>query len=210
MMPRLILALLVCAAAPRAQGQVPDGYYIGESVFLPDSVREVLAGGSFHITIERVFADSFEARILTLAERLFPDSAAIVQVASREALPRVVSALEAAASAPGNRWWWSSFDNVWTPYAVTGAAVHYYRQTVYGWASTGKSHGGFSYRAYVERLPPSQRGAVSFVVRMELSLDYLCGILCGTGFRSERRVLFDVNGIPLRIEGDGKPTVVVS
>jgi hypothetical protein len=210
MMPRLTLLLLVCVAAPPAKGQVPDGYYIGESVFLPDSARESLAGGSFHITIERVFADSIEARILALAERLFPDSAAIVRVASRETLPRVVSGLEAAAMAPGNRWWWSSFDNAWTPYAVTGAAVQYYRQWMYGRASAGKSSGEFVYRAYVERLSTSRKGQASFAVRMELSVDYLCGILCGMSFRAERRVLFDIDGIPLRIEGDGKPTVIVS
>jgi hypothetical protein len=210
MMPRLILTVTLSAALAPLPCQAPAGYYLGESAFLPDSVREVLASGRFHVTIERVTADSFEAKLLMSAERLFPDSATIGHAASRETLPAVVSGLKAAATAAGNRWWWSSFDDLWTPYAITGDAVQYYRQWVYGRASSGKNHGEFVYRARVARIPPSRSDRASFVVRMEISLEYFCGILCGAGFRVERRVFFDAAGVPLRIEGDAKPMVVVS
>lgn len=216
----IVLAVVACAVVSPIHAQAPRGYYVGASVFLPDSAREVLTDGRFQITIVRVAADSFEAKLLLLAERLFPDTAAFGPLAARETRPIVVSRLKAAAAAPGNRWWWDDYDDVWTPYAITGTAVQYYRQRIHDRAATGNpfasrtnppSHQGeFSYRARVERLSPSLNAGASFVVRMELSWDYWCGLLCAVGFGAERRVFFTADGIPLRVEGDGKPMVVVS
>lgn len=220
MKAKMVLALLAFAAVSPTHGQAPAGYFVGAPVLLPDSAREVLAGAHFQVTIERVAADSFEAKLLALAERLFPDSATFGRTVARETLPAVVASLKTAAAAPGQRWWWNTFDDVWTPYAITGSAVQYFRQRAYDLtaaivsASYGKGesrpHGEFTYRARVERLAPGQNGGASFVVRMELSWDYWCGLLCAVGFGAERRVFFTAEGIPLRVEGDGKPMVVVS
>jgi hypothetical protein len=200
--------------------QAPPGYYVGERAFLPTSSREILSDGRFRITIERQVTDSFQRRLLDLAERLFPDTAGINVAAAKELRPPVKERLAAAALFEGERWWWDRVDGVLTPYALTGAAVRYYRDRIYERASGDNPftfmqpvpvhRGELEYIATVEAVEPGQAGGASFVVRLRLGWNYWCGMLCAVGFSAAREVFFDAEGAVLRVESDGKPMVVMS
>src|SRR5258707_8840705 len=74
-------ALAFLLTAPVVASQVPAGYHLGARVVLPDSLVEVSAGGRFRATIRRIARSQHEHDLLTLAERLYPDSATLLGVA---------------------------------------------------------------------------------------------------------------------------------
>lgn len=200
--------------------QAPAGYHLGPAVFLPDSARDVLAGGRFRITVQRQIRDTQSRRLLELAERLFPDTSLISRDAAKETQPPAIQRLQQAAQLPGERWWWDNFDAVLTPYAVTGAAVKYYRERIYDRASSDNPftfsqpvplhQGEFAYRATVERIDARANNGATYVARLRLSWNYWCGMLCAVTFDATRNVFFGADGTPIRVEGDGKPMLAVS
>ena len=183
-----VASATLLSARPVSAQSAPLGYYLGESVFLPDSAHEVMAGGRFSVTITRVARDSIEKRLLEFAERLFPDTSAINQAARQlrgehrdriqamrarggdtiqtehESVRRMREKFEAAERMPGDRWWFSTTDAVLMPYAVTGTAVQYYRRRAYERAATANP---FTFAKPV----PEHRGEFTYKANVERGRD---------------------------------------
>ena len=207
----------------------PAGYHVGAPVVLPDSLFEVLAGGRFRASILRTAANANDARLIRLAEELYPSPDAIVAssrtVDERNKLLATAAGVslrnlkvpQRPAGTPADRWWLESFDETWIPFAVTGGAIDYYLGRLHDYAAglspfgfsayAGADHGALFYTAKV--LTTSEPGA-SRVVELRIQWSYWCGNLCAIEFVHTRHVFFDVTGRPIRIEGDGRPTVGVS
>jgi hypothetical protein len=215
---RALLTLLVVAFTPMA-AQAPAGYHLGELLQLPDSLREVRAEGRFRAEIVRTARDPGEVQLIESAERLTPDRITILRADSGETRGPLLESLSRAAAVPGDRWWYTAFDSTWTPFAVTGAAVTYYlgrlrvlseRDGLFAEklpAGAAKHHGELRYTASVSR---ADSAGVAYVVHLTLRWSYWCGMLCAMHFEQTRLVLFDAAGKIIRVQGDGKPSVIVS
>ena len=222
----LVTTACVVATAARAQ---PPGYHLGAPIVLPDSLVEVLARGRFRASILRITANADEARLIRLAEQLYPSPEAIVASAAnaeeRNRLTATVAGVslrslkvpQRPAGKPADRWWLDSFDETWIPFAVTGDAIEYYLGRLHDYAAglrhfgfsanDGADHGALVYTATV--LPTSEPGAIR-VVELQLQWNYWCGNLCAMEFIHTRRVFFDASGRAVRIQGDARPTVGIS
>jgi hypothetical protein len=220
--------LVACVLGPSAGAQ-PSGYHVGAAVLLPDSLVEVLAGGRFRASVLRVAENANDARLIAVAERLYPTPDAIIASATtpseRNRLLATVAGVpldtlkvpQRAAGTPADRWWLDEFDDTWIPFAVTADAVDYYLgrlrdyaagRSPFGFSATdGTDHGALSYTA---RIVPSSEPGIARIVELRLQWNYWCGMLCAMEFIHTRRVFFDTAGRPVRVEGDARPTVVVS
>ena len=219
---------IACLIGPTASAQ-PAGYHVGAAIVLPDSLVEILARGRFRASILRVAANANDARLIAAAEQLYPTPDAIIAIATTDDERNRLSATAAGvptdtltvaqrtAGNPRDRWWLDAFDGTWIPFAVTAGAVDYYLgrlrdyaagHSPFGFSATdGADRGSLSYAA---RVVPSSEPGIDRMVELQLRWNYWCGMLCAIEFIHTRRVLFDAVGRPVRMEGDGRPTVVVS
>lgn len=209
----------VCASALGAQDDL-EGYYEVTPVSLPDSLSESYAGGVFRLSVLRIADSERDRGLLRRAESLFPpqesiEAARADYLRTRGGRGRTTQ-MEEIASMVGPRWWWNSFDETLTPYALTGPAVAYYLERLRDLAAgpnplaeyTGTTwHSGrVDYRASVEcRGDPGP-----CVVEMQLAWGYTCGSLCAIHFTEERSVTFDASGEVISVEGDGPARYGVS
>jgi len=223
--PWLVAAYLVGASAS-AQ---PAGYHVGAAVVLPDSLIEVLARGRFRASVLRIAGTANDARLIAMAEQLYPTPDAVIATATtseeRNRLLATAAGVslhtpkvpQRAAGSHADRWWLEAFDETWIPFAVTAGAVDYYLgrlhdyaagRSPFGFSATdGADHGSFSYTA---RVIPSSEPGVARIVELQLRWEYWCGMLCAMELIHIRRVFFDASGRAVRVEGDGRPEVVVS
>lgn len=212
-----------------ALGQAPAGYHLGVSIAIPDSLVEVMAGGRFRATVVRAARTQRERDLITMAERVYPESEAILKTArdknERDELVVLADGTVKAAYTfaprsagnPADRWWLTHFDETWISYAITGAAVDYYLGRLRDFAAgRGRfqygpgeqlDNGKFDYRASVRR---STKPGTAFTVTMRLHWYYWCGTMCAMEFSQTRLVDFDANGHILRVTGDERPDVEVS
>jgi hypothetical protein len=208
-------ALLFLWAIPVA-GQMESGHWIGPRPPLPDSLIE--RRGDFELRVVRVAESQFERELLRTAEALYPSSAALdaseAEYLERNSFGRWPQHMARARREPGPRWWWHDWGPVRLPYALTASAVAYHLVAMRGLSQSPnrmgrdstETHGGsFEYGARVVRLEGG-----GFAVEMEARWSYHCGSLCGVWFTKTRRVLFDRDGVPLSVDGDGMPNWMVS
>jgi hypothetical protein len=201
-------------------GQLPTGYHQSQAVPLPDSLRESRLLGRFRIHIERPTADSGEQRALLIAESITPDSASIGRVAQSATLHTANERRADSAKESSDRWWFSEFDGVRIPFAVTGAAVDYYIQRIrersnqqnpFSASSRGNEHrGNLAYRARVTKVAASATAPGGYLVRMDLEWSYYCGPRCALRFNHWREVSIAPDGRVISVRGDGPPSVMVS
>jgi hypothetical protein len=225
-LPLWLVVAYVTGASASAQ---PAGYHVGAAIVLPDSLVEVLARGRFRASVLRVAANANDARLIAVAEQLYPTPDAIIASATTpDQRNRVLASAagvpldtpkfpQRAAGSPADRWWLDTFDDTWIAFAVTAGAVDYYLgrlhdyaagRSPFGFSATdGADHGSLSYTA---RIVPSSEPGIDRIVELQLRWDYWCGMLCAMGFNHTRRVFFDAAGKAVRVEGDGQPEVVVS
>jgi len=219
---------VACLIDPTARAQ-PTGYHVGAAIILPDSLVEILARGRFRASVLRVAANANDARLIVAAEQLYPAPEAIIAIATTDDERNRLSATAAgvpldtlkvpqrAAGNPTDRWWLDAFDDTWIPFAVTAGAVDYYIGRLHDYAA-GHSPFGFSATdgadrgslSYTARIVRSSEPGIDRIVELQLQWNYWCGMLCAIEFIHTRRVHFDAAGRPVRVEGDGRPTVVVS
>jgi hypothetical protein len=225
-LPAWLVAGYLVGASASAQ---PAGYHVGAAIVLPDSLVEVLARGRFRASVLRVAGNAGDARLIAMAEQLYPTPDAVIATAKTSGERNRLLATAAGVSlntlkvpqrTAGNRadrWWLDAFDETWIPFAVTAGSVDYYLgrlhdyaagRSPFGFSATdGADHGSLSYTA---RVIPSSAPDVVRTVELQLRWEYWCGMLCGMEFTHTRRVFFDAAGRAIRIEGDERPEVVVS
>lgn len=227
---RLRLTVAACSlAAGSVSAQAPAGYHVGAGIAIPDTLLEVFSGGRFRATVLRSARTPKERELLSLAERLYPDSETLLATARDSAERDKLAAMAAGrptesyrvaqrvAGTPSDRWWLDRFDATWLPFAVTGGSVDYYLgrlrdlaagRSEFGFSATdGADHGAFDYQATVRR---GSEVGIAYVVDLRISWDYWCGYLCAVTFTHTRTVWFDAQRKVVRVAGDGRPDVIVS
>lgn len=207
-------------ASPLGAQDDLGGYYEVPPVTLPEALSESYAGGSFRLTVLRTADSERDRELLQRAESLFPPresvEADVADFLRSHGGRGWTARMEEAASMAGPRWWWDTFDQILTPYALTGPSVAYYlerlRNLAAGSSSLAEStgtplHSGeVEYRANVQ----CQSDGGHCVVNMRLEWTYHCGAACAIWFTEERAVTFDSTGEILSVEGDGRPSYEVS
>lgn len=209
----LICGLLVLTGCSEPVGVCDPlvGYYYDygdESPELPSSVVDTV--GSFDIIIERL-----EYRALVRkAETLFPPASEILGYRRGQ---------DGACLSDEPLWWYTSFDGVRIPYAVTASAVAYYLNLIYlyregdfdGAGTLPMIYASLEYHAKVHFwqtfITDTAKYDRVYVVEQELRWGSYCGMLCGLWFTKRRFVIFSEDtGALLGIIGDGVTGVVVS
>ncbi|MEM9998231.1 MAG: hypothetical protein AAF809_11070 [Bacteroidota bacterium] len=196
----LLLALVVALAGCDSTSDEPDV----ERSYSKSIVREAASG--------------FEATLLAQAEATYPSRDSVVAAAQD---PSFVPETE--------YWYYSRFDGVNIPYAITGDAVTYYADLIdaleAGEELQSLTIAELDYQARVsfreaytfegpdpltlEPLPPESFERV-YVVEMSLAWSQYCGPLCAMWIDHERVVVFDEAGTLLRVYLDGARPVAVS
>lgn len=214
--------------APPPPAEPPAGYHWGRRVAVPDSLVEVQRAGHFHSRVMRHASSLFERVLIDRAESLYPEVEAI-----RAAIPNPTIRAQIDSSASGrvrardtlapragdthDRWWVTEFDGTWIPFAITAGAVRYYIERVRDYAGREllqprpvgmqPAKAVFEYEAAVRATADS---GAAYVVELKLRWAYWCGSLCAMSFVHTRLVWFDKAGRPMRVTGDGMPSVTVS
>ena len=175
------------------------------------------SGKGYGVTIARHFRGAAQEKLLARAEAIYPARDEIL-AASKSKNGRL-SATDRAAT---DLWWWSDFDGVRLPYAVTSGAVHYYRQKVHEFrrgdfrASKGikMTSASLKYDSSIEPRDSFTQGERVFenvwVARLKLEWSQYCGNVCAMGFSRERTVVMSQEGAVLSVSGDGAESVIVS
>jgi hypothetical protein len=198
--------LAVLALATPALGQKPDS--------LPDSLRYQ---GAFAAEILRRHTGPHERRLLQIAESAYPRRDSVVQA--------VRSAHFKLPAVPDDSllWWYSSFDRIRIPYAITQEAVQYYLMKTEAFRrgedlevapSRDMERTSFSYTATVQRHDVFEMTGWTFedvyVVELRLKWSNDCGPNCGLWINKARTVVLTADGIVLHIAGDGPGSFYVS
>ncbi len=202
----------------------PAGYRIVEAAELPERLHEIYADSAFSLTVDRSAADDFERDLIRTAERLLPTEATFSALMaegdpSRMASgnwPNLLARAETLEAELGPRWWWLEWDRTLLPVALGAASIHHYVGLLRHRAVTPNPFGPEPHRGhlhYAARAEPAAGGegdAAAWLVVLELRFTYYCGGRCALSFQHDRRVHFDAEGRPLRVEGDRIPQVAVS
>lgn len=209
-------AMLVLVGSASALAQLPAGYYEVAPTQLPDSLREVMAGGRFTLSVLRTAANLGERQLIERAEGLMPSPEVIAKSTEGLTGGGWVAGFDAAAKLPGDRWWWREWDGALVPVAVTERAVLHYLDRVralsaqpnpFAQYNAGLQHSAnMAYTAIVVTNAATARREV----RLNLSFNFYCGPLCAMSFTHSRVVEFDQDGRPMAVSGDGRPRLVVS
>ncbi len=180
----------------------------------PYSIPDERATASWYVKVLRTIRTDRDMELINIAENAYP------------ARTDVIKAIEKAHFKLGGvpedekLWWYSSFDKVRLPYAITAEAIEYYRNPFKPsylsppekpWPAKKYS---FTYTAEVEFKRRYENEARKFsnvyVVKMQLSLSAYWGPLAALGFYKDRVVVIDERGKVLAIFGDGRTSAVVA
>lgn len=190
-----------------------DGTPKGPVVFdVPD---ETSTEGDHKITIARQYESEEEARLIQMAESVYPNREDVLAVEGHFVKEKSIPAGE-------ELWWYDAFDGVRIPYAITGDAVCYYRDLTLAFRKgdfTGSNgirmlKSELHYTAAVARHEHYESDGREFqgvsVVTMKLSWSQYCGNVCAMGFQKERVVVFDAAGKIIAVLLDGATRYRVS
>ena len=171
---------------------------------------------SYTKTIEREGTSAFEASLIAQAEAAYPPRDSVLAAVLPEQHGQIPET---------GYWYYSSFDGVLIPYAITGDAVTYYSALI---DSLERETSAFFTQAELEYkadvsfeeayAAPSPEGVASpqesfervYVVSMSLKWFQYCGSLCAMWIDQQRVVVFDASGTLLRVFLDGPTSVLVS
>lgn len=171
-------------------------------------------------SIVREADNAFEASLIALAEAAYPPRESVVAAAGPWLQDRIPQT---------GYWYYSSFDGVYIPYALTGDAVDYYSGLIDALEAGERlqflTKAELTYRAVVtfeeaytfegedpmthEPLPAESFQRV-YVVNLSLEWYQHCGSLCAMWIDHERIAVFDEGGELLRVFLDGPRSVAVS
>ncbi|HYQ88230.1 MAG TPA: hypothetical protein VEU09_01225 [Candidatus Binatia bacterium] len=115
------LLLLAPAALARHAATIPSGYYVDPSQ--ADQARpadRVEADGDFTLSIHRTFENPLEARLLGIAESIYPPRERLID----RAIEQTTEIGSDSTRAP--LWWCDGVGVSRVPYAVTAGAVKHY------------------------------------------------------------------------------------
>jgi len=193
-------------------------YHISQDALALSLPYDKVSQGAFGYTIMRRANSVEEREILRIAEAAYPDSSAVIKMAAD--YPRRPS--------PDERdlWWYTTFDDVRIPFALTAGSVDYYIRKMDELQRrefplplppppfTTRPHGDLTYGAWVEHREAHEMDGRRFenvwVVTMKLKLNLYFGSLSALDFIKERVVVIDADGRVLAVVGDGPTHWVVA
>ncbi len=195
---------------------VPIGYFIDrneQDTVLPANYYDTLT--NYTIRITRTFSTPQEEDMLKLAEAIFPPKDMILQEDNGP-----IS--DDAVNYTGTLWWFTNFDGVRIPYALTGASVEYYKQLItyfqdgdFTSANTIDMNSAYlvydadvSYRSSYTLGEKYYKNV--YVVNLSLKWGCSCGTLCAQDFRAKRIVVIDNNNMIITVSGDEAIPLTVS
>ncbi len=177
----IVCALGLLLPATPGASQIPDGYFIVDSMpVLPRDTTESLAGGRYSIRIDRGVT-SADLALVVRAEKLFP-SPNLIEADVADFLEgrggNWPQSFQEARERPGIRWWWRTFDEVPIPWAVTGYSAHDLAATVRRFAAEPPRFFGPDAElefAYVAKVDPgeNQTRRVTLTITWKMG----CGML---------------------------------
>ena len=181
-----------------------------------DVPDETSTEGDHKITIARQYESEEEARLIQMAESVYPNREDVLAVEGHFLKDKSIPAGE-------ELWWYDAFDGVRVPYAITGDAVRYYRDLTLAFrkGDLAGSNGirmlksELHYAAAVARHEHYKSGGREFrdvsVVTMKLSWSQYCGGECAMSFHQKGRiVVFDAAGKIVAVLLDGVTPFAVS
>ena len=214
--PAVAVAAVFAAAVPAFA--IPAGYFVDSTrISAHPQARRDLAGGDHSASLRRVYADSLEGRLLSIAEATFPPRDVVVGLAAAKGHEL------GADSAGAHLWWQDGIAESRVPYALTAAAVeHYlsltalYRERRFGESSARPLfRSELVYRASIATRDTFVAGGETFgdvrVVALELTWTYDDGTFVPR-VEARRTVVLTPRGDVLAVEGDGaaRETVTMS
>lgn len=208
----LVPALVVCLGVigpPSTRAELPSGYFLDSTrVFEPRPTWYDRPGDAYTYSIRRGFTDSTLARLLAIAESVYPPRDWMISLA-------VIRNRELGPDTSGVAlWWWDGPGLRRVPFAVTAGAYQHYASLIDDLKDRrimlpGKPHPYYAAMQYLatiaERDSVASGGGLQrnvFVANLTLVWSWDDGIFFST-FDAHRTVVLDDSGEVLSIEGDG-------
>lgn len=169
--------------------------------------------------IERVASNEFEMNLIYKAESIYPPRDSVIAhiYLLSHSIPDT------------NLWFYSDFEDILIPYAITSEAISFYDNLIDLISEKNGNNyyytANFEYRAEIEfnesytfegndPISGEPLPSVSFervyVVNMILKWKHYCGVVCGLWLTHNRIVVFDESGNLLNVFYDGPILVAVS
>ena len=223
----ILLVLLTCEKPSSLENDIQEleyleggyleGYYLNTTAIEPEMpmfLEDTIGDFTFRIFRDHYHWSDRHHRLVEKAESLFPPSDSIMSLQNYN-----VDEIPANESL----WWYSTFDGVRIPYAITWEAVEYYltlldyyEEGLFEEAGTiDVSRADFNYETTVTQYDSFQILNYSFgrvyVVTQLLEWDSYCGPLCALFLTARRSVIIDFETEQvLGVFGDGPCLVMVS
>lgn len=175
---------------------------------------------SYTKIITRISENSFEDSLIFEAEKIYPD---------RDSVLAVVHPSEIKFIPETGYWFYSTFDCVRLPYAITKDAIKYYEDLIdslnagniyqfiitaeFGYNAIITFEDSFTFNEsdpFTEEPLPIVIFEKVYVVEMSLRWSHYCGPECGLWINHRRIIVFDKNGNLLNVFLDGLSPVAVS
>jgi len=172
-------------------------------------------------SIERIAENQFEQELIEKAEAKYPPRDSVLAAVfpwQQESIPET------------KYWWYSRYDGVYLPYALTIDAVQFYENFIDSLAAKEEDdfyktanleynaqvnfHDSFEIfeQGFTNPTPKQLLGSFEnvYVVEMYLSFKFECFVHCRLNMRPNRIVVFDSKGELLEVFYDGVKAVAVS
>lgn len=175
----------------------------------------------FSKTIDRAGSNDFEQNLIRIAESQYPSREDVLDAAPSSRHDKITES---------KHWWYTSFDGVRIPFAITADAVNYYGDFIDSLATNEQNDfyesAALDYVAQVtfhesfEVYEPGSRNPTPdqlleafedvYVVEMELNFTYTCVTHCFLSTAIDRIVVFDKDGNLLGVFHDGPALATVA
>lgn len=227
--PAMVVTLVIAVGcAGNAASGGPDEPPTGAATNDPSDGRSAMSAllfpvadasysdGRYGVEIVRDYENHQQAKLISLAERTQPSHDAVAAKTASE------GGSSPATAAGENLWWYTTFDGIRIPYAVTSDALSYYTAVIDSFmAGDFSATNGLTmkkaflkYEAHVQEQAEYPLGGDTLtgvsVVHMTLSWSQYCGPECAMAFFKERTVIFDQHGDIIAVLDDGETDYVVS
>ena len=162
------------------------------------------------VKIERIAKTAAEKQLIATAESAVPAKEGIARLFAEDPATK-----DKPLPADKNLWWFAETIGIKLPYAITGAAVDYYKGLVEGWGKAKftrfiEPNSMLSYTATVKFEETFKQGDKVFekvnvvTMNLEFGADFTAEGTMALHFTKTRQVVLSASGKVLAVFGDGK------
>lgn len=216
----ILMGFFLAVAFPgvnQVEGREPSWFVDERDFALELPKRLVEESGNYTIVITREWDGKKELELLKKAEAVYPNKDEIVAEAKKKD-----SEWQIPLEDKDPLWWYSSFDGVRIPYAITARAVRYYLDLTQAFR-----RGDFIVSANIRMLKSQLKYTVAiqyhsnfvyeqqefrgvYVATLELNWSQYCGNMCAMAFGKKRIVVLAPDGEVRAVFLDGSTPAEVS